>query len=354
MARFLKVQKESIGLPPDAINFRGEQKCSASRIRLIDYDSGHITETDVENIDDVLSYADTKTTSWLNIDGIHDIELMKKIAQGFNIEELIISDLLNPHIRPKIHEYDNCIFISLKMLRYNEKEKEHTSENFAMIIKDHIIISFQERAGDVFNPIRERLRKNKKRFRGAGTDYLAFALIDVIIDNYIYIISKLGEKIETLDDELINNNSYKNLEEINKYKSELVYLRKIVKPCRELVLNLNKMDSDLINDYMGVHLKELHNNIEMANESIDNYRDILSDQLNIFHTNVSAKLNDILKILTIFSVIFIPITFIVGVYGTNFDNIPELHLKYGYFMMWGIIIAIVVAMIAYFKKKRWF
>ena len=181
-----------------------------------------------------------------------------------------------------------------------------------------------------------------------------FVLLDVIIDNYIYIISQLGEEIEDIDEELIESPSPDRLEDINRYKSELVYLRKIVKPCRELVLNLSKMDSELINDYMDIHLKELQNNIELANETIDNYREILSDQLNVFHTNMSSRLNDILKILTIFSVIFIPITFIVGVYGTNFDNIPELHLKYGYYMMLTLIIALVFLMISYFKRKKWF
>ena len=354
MARFLNAKKESIGLSPDAIQFRGEVKCTETKIRLIDYDPTTITELDISSPGEVLEYDKSTTVSWLNIDGLQDEGIMNEISTGFDIDPMIISDLLNTDVRPKIHEYDNCIFVSLKMLRINYEIEKLESENIAIIMKENILFSFQEREGDVFDPVRDRLRKNKKRIRGSGTDYLMFALLDVIIDNYIYIISQLGEKIEDIDEELIDSPSPDRLEEINRYKSELVYLRKIVKPCRELVMNLSKMDSDLINDYMDIHLKELQNNIELANETIDNYREILSDQLNIFHTNMSSKLNDILKLLTIFSVIFIPITFIVGVYGTNFDNIPELHFKYGYYMMLAAIIVIVLLMISYFKRKKWF
>ncbi len=354
MGRFLNVKKESIGLSPDAIHFRGEVKCAKTRIRLIEYDPITIIEKEIGSLEEVLGCDKSATVSWLNIDGLQDESIMNVVSTGFDIDPMIISDLLNTDVRPKIHEYDNYIFVSIKMLKIDSENQKLESENFAIIMKENILFSFQEKEGDVFDPVRERLRKNKKRIRGSGTDYLMFALLDVIIDNYIYIISQLGEKIEDIDEELIDSPSADRLEEINRYKSELVYLRKTIKPCREMVLNLSKMDSDLINDYMDIHLKELQNNIELANETIDNYREILSDQLNIFHTNMSSRLNDILKILTIFSVIFIPITFIAGVYGTNFDNIPELHFKYGYYMMLAIIIAVVILMVSYFKRKRWF
>lgn len=354
MARFLKSEKGVIGLSPDSMLFRGEKKSDKVRLRLIDYDLNSITESDLKSVNDAVSCDTSSTTSWLNIDGLHDENIMKDISTAFNIEPLAISEVMDTNLRPTVHEYDNSIFVSLKMLQYNEKKRRLTSETFSMLIKENILISFQEKEGDVFDQVRERLRRGKKRFRTAGTDYLAYTLIDILIDNYIYIISRLGEMIENLDEELTLKPSSKNLNEINKYKSELIYLRKIIKPCREVVLNFAKMDSELIHDYMDLYLKALHNNIELANETIDNYRDILSDQLNIFHTNVSYRLNEILKILTIISVIFIPITFIVGVYGTNFDYIPELHLRYGYFMMLGLIVLVVVGMVTFFKRRGWF
>jgi magnesium transporter len=354
MARFLKYKKEAIGLSPDAMHFSGEQKVDSPRIRLIDFNLEELKEAEAKSISQVKDLDGSNTTSWLNIDGLHDIKTLKDLADTYHIESLILANILDTHSRPKIHEYDNCIFISTKMLHYNELNDQISSENFVMIIKENLLITFQERVGDVFNPIRERIRKSKKRIRSSKTDYLAFALLDIIIDNYIYIISRLGEKIEDLDDELIADPSSKKLSEINKFKSEISYLRKIIKPCREMILNFAKLESDLISEQMPVHIKELQSNIELANESVDSYREILSDQLNIFHTNVSYKLNDILKFLTIFSVIFIPITFIAGIYGTNFDNIPELHYKYGYFVMWAVILSSVSGMIYFFKKKKWF
>lgn len=307
----------------------------------------------MENISQAFKYDNSNTISWLNIDGLHDEKMMQELALGFDIDSLVISNILNTYARPKIHEFDNCIFITTRMLQYNEANRETTSENLAIIIKENIVITFQEIVGDVFNPVRERLRKSKKRIRNSKGDYLAFALLDTVIDNYIYIISLVGEEIEGLDDKLINNSSANNLDDIYRLKSEVTYFRKVIKPCREMILNFVKLDSELIDASMEVHLKELQSNIEIANESIDSYREVLSDQLNIFHTNVNYRLNDILKFLTMFSVIFIPITFIAGVYGTNFDYLPELHFKYSYFIMWGVIITSVISMIIYFKSKKW-
>lgn len=353
MARFLKSKKETIGLSPDDLYYSGEQKEANPRLRLINYNSEKLNEIELEHIHEAADYNKTGTTTWINVDGLHDVNLMKELSNQFEISSHIMADVLEVHNRPQIHEYDNCLYISTKMLHYNETEEEVSSENLVLIIKENLLISFQEKEGDVFDPVRERLRKSKKRIRRWGPDYLAFALLDVVIDNYLQQISRLGDKIEDLDEKLIENPSAETIEMINNYKSEINYLRKTIKPCREMILKMCKLDSDFLGEGMPVYLSELQNNIELANDSVDSYRDILSDQLNIFHTTVSHKLNEILKFLTIFSVIFIPITFIVGVYGTNFDHIPELHYKYSYFIMWGVIIAVVVTMIVYFKKKKW-
>jgi len=223
-----------------------------------------------------------------------------------------------------------------------------------IIIKEHILLLFQEKIGDVFDPIRDRMRKNKKRIRSSRTDYLAFALMDIVFDNYNFIISQIGEKIESLEIYLLNNAKESTLKEVNNFKKEIIYLNKSIKPCREIVAELLKLDSDLLEDKVFVNFEDLKNNVNQAIESLESYREILSDQLQIYHTTISSKLNDIIKFLTVFSVIFIPLTFIAGVYGTNFDNLPELHFKYGYFMMLGVMLVIAVAMIFYFKNKKWF
>lgn len=269
MARFIKTKKEFIGSSPDGMTFHGERKSEHVRISVMDYDKDNLTETEVGSIAETLKYAETNTTTWLNIDGLHDAQIMKEISEGFNLSPLIISDILETNSRPKIHEYNDCIYISVKMLQYNEKKHHSTSENLVMIIKKNILISFQERVGDVFNPVRERLRSNRKRFRTAGTDYLAYALLDTIIDNYIYIISLLGEKIENLDKILIDKANDGMLQEISEYKGEIIYMSKIIKPCRELITSLEHIDSDLVHESMQVHLKGLRSNVELANETVE-------------------------------------------------------------------------------------
>ena len=223
----------------------------------------------------------------------------------------------------------------------------------SLILTKSVLISFQEKRGDLFEPIRERIRNQKKRIRTSGTDYLAFALLDIVVDNYIYAISVLGDKIEELEDSLFNDPPKGVIDSINRYKQELNFLRRNIKPARDMILSLVKLDSELIADSTQIHFNELLANISLANDSSESYREILSDQLNIYHTTISSKLNDIMKFLTIFSVIFIPLTFIAGIYGTNFDFLPELHYKYSYFIMWGMMLLLAIGMLIYFKIKKW-
>lgn len=354
MARFLKTKKEHIGLAPDAIHFRGEKKSEDVLLEVIDYDSQNLDEFKAKNINEVVKFNQSTTTTWLNIYGLHDEKIMGEIATQFELDSLILADVMNTHARPKIQEYDNCIYISFKMLQYDEKRNYISSENIVIIIKEHILLLFQEKIGDVFDPIRDRMRKNKKRIRSSRTDYLAFALMDIVFDNYNFIISQIGEKIESLEIYLLNNAKESALKEINNFKKEIIYLHKSIKPCREIVVELLKLDSELVKESMYLHFEDLKNNLNQALESLESYREILSDQLQIYHTTISSKLNDIIKFLTVFSVIFIPLTFIAGVYGTNFDYLPELHYKYSYFIMLGVMFILAISMILYFKNKKWF
>ncbi|WP_317173921.1 magnesium/cobalt transporter CorA [Tenacibaculum piscium] len=251
-------------------------------------------------------------------------------------------------------EYENCTLISIKMLMLNEKNGKTTVENLSLILTEKLLFSFQEQKGDVFEPVRERIKKQKKRIRTAGTDYLTFALLDIVVDNYLYVLGFLGDKIETLEENLLINPTQNIITEINNYKRELNFLRKNIKPAKEMIFSLAKTDTDFIKENTYIYFKELEDNISQANDATDNYREILSDQLNIYHTTISSKLNDIMRFLTIFSVIFIPLTFIAGIYGTNFEYIPELSYKYSYFIMWGIMLVTAIAMLLFFKNKKWF
>ncbi len=354
MPRFIKANKEEVGMSPDAFIFRGTKKTDKISLKIMDYDEINLFEGKIDNIKQAVKYDKTSTTSWLNVDGLHDSELMKNISEQFSLSPLILSDVMNPHNRPKIYEYDNCIYISIRMLHYNELTELNHSEFLAFIIKKNILLSFQETQGSVFEPIRDRIRRRRKKISSSGTDYLAVAIIDAVFENYNYIISRVGEKIEALDEKLIDNMQSSIIEEINYFKREIIFLQKIIKPCFEVVLNLEKLDSDLINNNLWVHIKDLKESIQHANESLESYRAILSDQLNVYHTNVSSKLNDTMKLLTVFSVFFIPLTFIVGVYGTNFKYIPETNFEYGYFFLWGVMLLISAVMVYFFRKNKWF
>ena len=353
MARFIKKHKQEIGLPPDEWYFRGNKKIDEVLLRVIDFDPNNLEENAVKTVEEVLKYQDKDTVTWFNVDGLHNIEVMEEIVKGFELDKLVIANVMDTQTRPRVQEFSNCIFLSIKMLQHNEKNDSITVENLSLIITDSVLISFQEKKGDVFEPVRERIRNQRKRIRNSGTDYLAFALLDIVIDNYIYIISNLGDKIEGLEESLLLDPKKSVIDNINSYKRELNFLRKNINPAKEMILSLSKMESEFIAENTYVYYKELLENINQATESSDSYREILSDQLNIYHTTISSRLNDIMKFLTVFSVIFIPLTFIAGIYGTNFDVLPELHYKYSYYVMLGVMLVLAIAMLIYFKRKKW-
>ena len=353
MTRFIKKNKQEIGISPDELIFRGEKKIDQVLLRIIDFDSNILNEDLKATVKEISKFNNEKTVTWLNIDGLHNLSILEEISAAFDFDNLVMAEVLNTETRPKIIDYDNCTLISIKMLRQDDNTSTIMVENLSLILTKSVLITFQERKGDVFEPVRERIRKQKKRIRNGGTDYLTFALLDIVVDNYLYVISLLGEKIETLEENLLLNPNQVVINEINNYKRELNFLRKNIKPAKEMIFSLAKMESEYITDSTYVHFKELQDNISQASDSSDSYREILSDQLNIYHTTISSKLNDIMKFLTVFSVIFIPLTFIAGIYGTNFDNVPELHYKYSYFVMWGVIVVVAIIMLLYFRKKKW-
>ncbi len=354
MARFLKKQDVNIGMAPGSLVFVGTKKTEKVHIHLIDYDADTINEEDLSAISKAQEFLKTTdTVTWINVYGIHDAEAIKDIGTAFDLHPLILEDIMNSGQRPKLEEYDNCLFVVLKMLRYDPEEEQILSEQVSMVLSDKYLLTFQESPGDVFDQIRDRIRKQKGRIRGMGNDYLAYSLLDTIVDNYLSIVERLGENIEDMEEEVVAGTDSDVIGKINTIQRELNYLRKSIRPTREAILRLNKLESDLIADSTVPFLKDLLDLITQANEIVDTYRDMLSDYLTTYISVVSNKMNDIMKVLTIFAAIFIPLTFIAGIYGTNFDYLPELHYKYSYFIFWGVLIVIGLSMLAYFKKREW-
>lgn len=353
MSRFTKKNKEHIGLSPYALVFRGQKKTEKVLLRVMDFNLEDVSEVELKSTKEIVTFKNSKNLSWLNVDGLDNVELMENLAKVFGIDNNILSDVMNPSVRPKVQEFEKGIFITIKMLQYNEKTQNLSVENLCLIATDNTLISFQEQSGTVFEPIRERIRKHKNKIRTSGSDYLAFALLDIVVDNYIYVIGLLGDKIESLEETMTNDPKKELLDGINSFKRELNFLRKYIKPAKEMIMTLAKMESEFIHPDNRIHFKELQDNIDEATDLSDSYREILYDQLNIYHSTMSTKLNDIMRVLTVYSVIFIPLTFLVGVYGTNFSYLPEKDWHYGYFAMWGIMIITTLLMLWFFKRKKW-
>jgi len=338
-------KKENIGLSPYDLKFRGRKRADKVRITVFDITPENVIETQVDSVEEILIYRGSPSITWINVDGLHDEQLIGDISTIFSIPAYILSDVMEPSSRPQTEAFDNGFFVSIKMLEFDEKKNTVAVDNLSLIVMDRILITFQEEEGDVFDPVRERIRKHTTKIRTSGADYLAFALLDVVIDSYIYILGVYGEKVEELEGKLILNISKEALKIINSFKHELNDLRINIKPAKEMVNSLVKLDTELIQEENQKHYKELQDNINQVVDLLDYYREVLYDELSMYHSAMSTKLNDTMKLLTIFSVIFIPLTFIVGLYGMNFDNMPELHTKYGYFIVWGVMLIAVLVML---------
>lgn len=347
-------RKEDIGLSPYELKFRGRHRSAEVRMTLFDIDFETVDQSEINSVEELLPYKNSDRLTWLNVDGLHNEQLMQELVDTLQIPADILSDVMQPGTRPQMEEFDNGLFVSLKMMQLNEKTNQVSIDNLSLVIMDKLLITFQEEKNELFNPVRVRIRKHSKRFRTLGADYLAFALLDVVIENYIFILGRLGEKIENLENKMVMEPGRETLKIINLLKRELTNLARYIRPAREMIMGLVKSDSDFIIPVNEKHYKELQDNINQAVELLEYYRELLYDELNIYHSSMSTRLNDIMALLTIFSVIFIPITFIVGVYGMNFDNMPELHLRYGYFIVWGVMVVIAIGMLWYFKKRKWF
>ena len=353
MARFIKKNEKTIGQVPGDLIFNGVQRIKIPTIQMIDYNQNDLTDIEVKNINDVFHYKDTSTATWINVNGLHDTELIRKIGKGFNLHSLVLEDIVNTGQRPHMEEYDGCLFFVLKMMKYDKETGKVLSEQLSLVLGESFLLTFQEQEGDVFDPVRERIRKQKGRIRKVGIDYLAYTLLDTIVDNYLFIIERMGEQIEELETKILDNPNQEILYKINDYKREMNYLSKTIRAANEFIIRLGRLDSDLINEANRPFLKDLADLSSQAVEVIDTYRVMLSDYLNIYNSQINNRLNEIMKVLTIFSAIFIPITFIAGIYGTNFVFIPELRFKFGYFIMLGVMAIIVFFMLRFFRRKKW-
>ncbi|WP_422082064.1 magnesium/cobalt transporter CorA [Ulvibacterium sp.] len=352
MARFLVKRNQKLGTAPGSLVFVGKQRVDKVLLEILSYDKLNIEDKEIENLEELPKLINPKKVSWVNHVGIHDEKAIEKIGGLFDIHPLQLEDILNTTQRPKFVEADGYLFIQIRMLHLKEDNSLYT-EQLSIILIDNTLISFQEIPLDVFDPLRERLLRPITKIRHRKNDYLAFAMLDAVVEQYIFIIEKFGERIELLEDQLLQRPEKSHLEQINRYKREINFLRKTVRPVRELVSQFKRSDSPIIEGSTQPYLRDLEEQVVLATEAIELYKDMLNDQLNIYNSGLNNRLNDILRVLTIFSVVFIPLTFLAGIYGTNFEYLPELHYKYSYPIFWGVLILLALGMVMYFKNKKW-
>ncbi len=353
MPKLFKRASSKVGLSPGSLVHIGERKTETVTITVMDYDQTIFHEQQVAEVEQTFSFKETSRVTWINVNGLHDVSIIEKIGEQFGVHPLIQEDILHTGQRPKMEDADSYVLVILKMLRYDDDADTVRTEQISIILGQHFVISFQEAPGDVFNPLRERIRNGKGRVRRMGADYLAYALIDSIVDHYFILLEKCGERIEALEEELSQNPQPQTLQDIHNLKQEIIFLRKSVWPLREVISGLERAESALISADISPYLRDLYDHTIQVIDSVETYQDILSGMIDLYLSSVSNKMNEVMKVLTIFASIFIPLTFMAGIYGMNFEFMPELKVRWAYPVLWVAMIAVAVGLLGFFKRKKW-
>jgi magnesium transporter len=354
MSRLLKKRSKKAGLAPGTLMHIGAPQTGSTKIELIEYDASHLEKRQLASLNECALPKPAPTVTWINVDGVSQVEVMQHFGDCFGIHPLVLEDILATDQRPKAEDYGAYLYVVLKMLAVDGKTGEIRAEQLSIILGENYVLSFQEGLeGDVFEPVRVRLNNEMGRLRVAGADYLLHALLDVIVDNYFLVLEKLAERIEEVEDELIETPTTDTVHGIYRLKREMLFLHKAIWPLREVVGGLQRRDSPLIQDVTVIYLRDLYDHTVQVVDTLETLRDMLSGMLDIYLSSVSNRLNEVMKVLTIIATIFMPLSFIVGLYGMNFKNMPELEWHYGYYAVLLLMVAIVAGMMFYFRKKRW-
>ncbi len=350
--KIVKRDSEKIGMPPGSAVLVGES-AEPTRISVIDFDEKHVDTRPLCSIEETLLFRDTATVTWINITGLHDVEVIEAIGQAYGIHPLVIEDILHLGQRPKIEFFDGYIFTVIKMIRVEEETGALDVEQVSLILGPSFVMTFQEKEGDVLDPLRKRIHEGKGRIRKSGADYLFYAIIDIIVDNYFVVLDHLAENLDELEEQVISSVDLSVLNTLHKIRRELIRLRKNIGPMREELAVLYREEDILITDNTLPYFHDLHDHIIRIIENLDTMRELVSGLRELYLSGVSTRTNEIMKVLTLVGTLFIPLTFIVGVYGMNFTYMPELKWRWGYPLVWFIMLLIAAGMIRYFRKKNW-
>ncbi|MGF1636954.1 MAG: magnesium/cobalt transporter CorA [Cyclobacteriaceae bacterium] len=353
MLKLLKKRAGKSGLPSGSLVYLGEAKSESININLIHYNSTTLEEKTLVNLENCKEYLNADHVSWFNIDGIHNKELLEQAGKVFGLHSLFLEDIMSTDQRPKFEDNEDCLFVVLNMLTYDDDLGNIHAEQVSFVLGDNFVVSFQEKQGDVFETVRERIRLGKGRIRGKGPDYLLYALIDIIVDNYFIILEKISDRIGNLDDELLENPNKSIVHKIHLLRREMILLRRSFWPLRDVFNWLERGETKHIKKGTRIFFKDVYDHIIRIIETTEIFRDIVGGMMDLHMSTVSNRMNEVMKVLTIISTIFIPLTFIAGIYGMNFTHMPELEWRNGYFMILIIMSLIGLLMLFFFKRKKW-
>lgn len=342
------------GLPPGSLVHTGNAYEKEMNFHLFVFDKDEFFEKTSDNIDNILNFIKPDKTNWIKITGLHDINAVEKTGTLFNIHPLILEDVLNTHHLPKAEDYNEHLFFTSKQLIYQSEQEYLDKRQVSFILGSHYLISFEEYKSDIFSPVIERIVNKKGKVRWMQSDYLLYALIDVLVDAYLHIIDVMEEDIEKIEEELLNQHSKLIVSKIMLKRKQQLSFKKTILPMLEESRRLRNMDTALINDKTHIYLQDIIDHLIQITQNQDSFREIVSNLMDMYLANNDIQMNEVMKRLTVVATIFIPLTFIVGIYGMNFQNMPELGWKHGYYIIWGVMILIAVFMTIYLKKRKWF
>ena len=354
MAQGVKRKAKPPGLPPGTLVHVGKPSAAPPRITVLDYDGGHCEATSLQEATTCGAFKDTPTVTWINVAGVQDVHLIEQIGSQYGIHPLLLEDIVNTQQRAKVEDYGDYLFIVLHMLTYGQETGSVESEQVSLVVGPHWVLTFQEDESDVFGPLRTRLEQSRGRLRSAGADYLAYSLMDAVVDNYFVILEQLGDRVEELEDDVVSHPDEATLRTIHLLKREMVTLRRAVWPLREVISSLRRGESPLIADGTRMYFADVYDHTVQVIETIENMRDVLAGMLDIYLSSITYRMDSVIKVLTIIATIFIPLTFLAGVYGMNFKYMPELEWPWGYPLIWAVMIGVGVSMLVVFKRKKWF
>ncbi len=344
-------KRKAAGLAPGTLVFTGEQFVEIPRVRLIQFDGDQLTEQ--ESLNQLPAAAAGPPVTWYDLRGLHKVELIAALGNQFQVHPLVLEDVLETSQRPKFEEYENGVFLSLQALHSEDLHAGLTTEQVAVFAGEGFVLSFQEREEDLFLPVRERLRAARGKIRQRSGDYLLYALADAVADRYFFLLDCLEEAIETLEAEILERPTNDSKGRIHQLKRSALAIRRSVAPLREAINNFARSEHPVIKEPTPLFCRDLHDHLVQIMDSIDGQRDILNGLYDLYLSEISYRMNAVMRTLTIISTIFIPLTFLAGIYGMNFEHMPELHWRWGYFLLWGLMVAIALILLLLFKRKQW-